>query len=37
LAARLAAGAAAFAHRHFSWSRGADQLQDFYDSLAAPA
>ncbi len=33
LAARLAAGAAAFAQRHFDWARSAGQLETFYASL----
>lgn len=34
LAARLAAGALAFARAHFSWRRSADELASFYASLA---
>lgn len=34
LAERLAAGAIAFARKHFSWRRSADELASFYASLA---
>ncbi|MBL9218608.1 MAG: glycosyltransferase family 4 protein [Opitutaceae bacterium] len=35
LAARLAAGALAFARAHFSWRRSAEELANFYATLAA--